>query len=84
MTHDGGARKVRAPRPTRIDTLIVGAGQAGLALSRHLTAADHEHLLLERGSVGQRWRERWDSLTLMSPTWMNRLPGEPEPADRDA
>jgi putative flavoprotein involved in K+ transport len=79
----GGARTVRAPRPTRIDTLIVGAGQAGLALSHHLTAAGHEHVLLERGRVGQRWHERWDSLTLLSPNWMNRLPGEPEPADRD-
>ena len=83
MTDDGGARTVRAPRPRRIGTLIVGAGQAGLALSHQLTAADHEHLLLERGRVGQRWHERWDSLTLLSPNWMNRLPGEPDPADRD-
>ncbi len=83
MIHDGGARTVRAPHPTCIDTLIVGAGQAGLALSHHLTAAGHEHALLERGRVGQRWHERWDSLTLLSPNWMNRLPGEPDPADRD-
>jgi putative flavoprotein involved in K+ transport len=61
----------------------VGAGQAGLALSHHLTSAGEEHVLLERGHVGQRWHERWDSLTLLSPNWMNRLPGEPEPADRD-
>ncbi len=83
MTRDGGARTVRAPRPSRTDTLIVGAGQAGLALSHHLTAAGHEHVLLERGRVGQRWHERWDSLTLLSPNWMNRLPGEPVPAERD-
>jgi putative flavoprotein involved in K+ transport len=70
-------------RPPRIDTLIVGAGQAGLALSHHLSAAGEEHVLLERGRVGQRWHERWDSLTLLSPNWMNRLPGEPETADRD-
>jgi putative flavoprotein involved in K+ transport len=70
-------------RPPRIDTLIVGAGQAGLALSHHLTAAGHEHVLLERGRVGQRWHERWDSLTLLSPNWMNRLPGDPVLADRD-
>ena len=70
-------------RPPRIDTLIVGAGQAGLALSHHLSAVGEEHVLLERGRVGQRWHERWDSLTLLSPNWMNRLPGEPEPADRD-
>jgi putative flavoprotein involved in K+ transport len=83
VTRDGGARTSRAPRPPWIDTLIVGAGQAGLALSHHLTAAGHEHVLLERGRVGQRWHERWDSLTLLSPNWMNRLPGEPDPADRD-
>jgi putative flavoprotein involved in K+ transport len=83
VTRDGGARTLRAPRPTPVDTLIVGAGQAGLALSHHLTAAAHEHVLLERGRVGQRWHERWDSLTLLSPNWMNRLPGDPEPADRD-
>ena len=40
-------------------------------------------MLLERGRVGQRWHERWGSLTLLSPNWMNRLPGEPEPAHRD-
>jgi putative flavoprotein involved in K+ transport len=61
----------------RIETLIIGAGQAGLALSHHLGAAGHEHVLLERGRVAQRWRERWDSLTLLSPNWMNRLPGAP-------
>ncbi len=83
MTRDGGARTVRAPRPSRVETLIVGAGQAGVALSHHLTGAGHEHVLLERGRVGQRWRERWDSLTLLSPNWMNRLPGEPDPAERD-
>ena len=83
MKDNCGARTFRAPPPTRIDTLIVGAGQAGLALSYHLTAAGHEHVLLERGRVGQRWHERWDSLTLLSPSWMNTLPGESEPADRD-
>jgi|tagenome__1003787_1003787.scaffolds.fasta_scaffold20982024_3 putative flavoprotein involved in K+ transport len=69
-----GARFNRAPR---VETLIVGAGQAGLALSYHLSGAGHDHVLLERGGVGQRWQERWDSLTLLSPNWMNRLPGAP-------
>jgi putative flavoprotein involved in K+ transport len=59
----------------RLDTLIVGAGQAGLALSHYLTSAGHEHVLLERGRLGQAWHDRWDSLTLLSPNWMNRLPG---------
>ena len=51
---------------TKVDTLIVGAGQAGLALSAHLTAREHEHVLLEQGQVAQRWRsERWDSFRLL-------------------
>jgi putative flavoprotein involved in K+ transport len=80
VTALSGARSARAPRrpsPTRIDTVVVGAGQAGLALSHHLCGAGHEHVLLERGRVGQRWHDRWDSLTLLSPNWMNRLPGAP-------
>jgi putative flavoprotein involved in K+ transport len=81
VTGDTAARTIRAPRRTRTDTVIVGAGQAGLALSRHLTAAGHEHVLLERGRVGERWHRRWDSLTLLSPNWLNRLPGDPVPAD---
>jgi putative flavoprotein involved in K+ transport len=81
VTGNGGARAIRAPRPDRVDTVIVGAGQAGLALSRRLAAAGHEHVLLERGRVGERWHDRWDSLTLLSPNWMNRLPGDPAPRD---
>jgi putative flavoprotein involved in K+ transport len=60
-----------------IETLIVGAGQAGLALSHELAGAGREHVLLERGRTVERWRsERWDSLTLLSPNWMTRLPGQ--------
>jgi putative flavoprotein involved in K+ transport len=66
-------------------TVIIGAGQAGLALSSVLRAADHPHVLLERGRIGERWRsERWDSLSLLTPAWANRLPGDREPADPDA
>jgi putative flavoprotein involved in K+ transport len=65
-----------------IDTLIIGAGQAGLALSRLLTAAGHDHVVLERGRVGERWRsERWDSLALLTPNWANRLPHDDAPSD---
>jgi putative flavoprotein involved in K+ transport len=68
----------------RVETLIIGAGQAGLALSRELTAARHAHVVLERGRVGERWRsERWDSLRLLTPNWLNGLPGTPPPADPD-
>src|SRR5215468_9520195 len=59
-----------------VDTVVMGTGQAGLAVSRLLTDAGHEHVVLERGRVGERWRsERWDSLHLISPSWMTRLPG---------
>lgn len=58
-----------------IDTVVVGAGQSGLAVSRLLTAARREHVVLERGDVGQRWAaERWDSLRLLTPNWLSRLP----------
>jgi putative flavoprotein involved in K+ transport len=73
-----------------VETIIIGGGQAGLALSHHLTAAGHRHIVLERGRVGERWRsERWDSLRLLTPNWLNGLPGAaplPEPdgyLDRD-
>jgi putative flavoprotein involved in K+ transport len=58
-----------------VDTLIIGAGQAGLAASRLLTDASHDHVLLERGHVGERWlSSSWDSLRLLTPNWMTRLP----------
>ncbi len=57
------------------ETLIIGAGQAGLAASRLLTEARHEHVVLERGRVGERWlTSTWDSLRLLTPNWMSRLP----------
>src|SRR4051812_902328 len=68
-----------------VDTLVIGGGQAGLALSRLLTEAGADHVVLERGRVGERWRsERWDSLALLTPGWSNRLPGDDAPADPDA
>ena len=58
------------------DTLVIGAGQAGLAMSRCLTDRGVDHVVLERGRVAERWRsERWDSLRLLTPNWMSRLPG---------
>ena len=61
---------------TRIDTVVAGAGHAGLAVSKLLTDAGHEHVVVERGRIGERWRtERWDSLRLLTPSWMTRLPG---------
>ena len=56
-------------------TVVIGAGQAGLAVSRCLHDLGIEHTVLERGRVGERWAERWDSIRLLSPNWMTRLPG---------
>jgi putative flavoprotein involved in K+ transport len=57
------------------DIVIIGAGQAGLATSRCLGDLGVPHVLLERGRPAQRWRsERWDSLRLLTPNWMTRLP----------
>ncbi len=60
----------------RTDALIIGAGQAGLAASRCLSELGIAHVVLERGQIAQRWTaERWDSLRLLTPNWMTRLPG---------
>ena len=57
-------------------TIIIGAGQSGLAMSRHLAARSIDHVVLERGEVANSWRtERWDSLRLLTPNWQTRLPG---------
>ena len=59
-----------------VTTVIVGAGQAGLAMSKHLADRSIDHVLLERGEVANSWRkERWDSLRLLTPNWQSRLPG---------
>jgi len=58
-----------------VETLVVGAGQAGLAVSRCLTAQGADHVVVERGRIAERWRSaRWDSLRLLTPSWMSRLP----------
>ena len=57
-------------------TVIIGAGQAGLAMSKHLADRSIDHVLIERGEVANSWRnERWDSLRLLTPNWQSRLPG---------
>lgn len=68
-----------------IDTVVIGAGHAGLVTSRALRDAGREHVLLERGEIGDSWvHGRWDSLTLLTPAWMNELPGSPGGDDPDA
>ncbi|MEM8587860.1 MAG: NAD(P)-binding domain-containing protein [Pseudomonadota bacterium] len=59
-----------------ITTVIIGAGHAGLAMSRCLAERSIDHVVLERGEVANTWRtERWDSLRLLTPNWQRRLPG---------
>lgn len=58
-----------------ITTIIIGAGQSGLAMSKHLTERSIDHVLFERGEVANSWNtERWDSLRLLTPNWQSRLP----------
>lgn len=59
-----------------IDTLIIGGGQAGLAMSEHLSGRGVPHLIVERHRIAERWRsERWDSLVANGPAWHDRFPG---------
>ena len=60
----------------RTQVAVVGGGQAGLAVSYLLTAASVEHVVLERGRIAHRWNtQRWDSMRMLTPNWMTRLPG---------
>jgi len=60
----------------KIDTLVVGAGQAGVAMSEHLTKLEVPHLVLERHRIAEKWRTgRWDSLVANGPAWHDRFPG---------
>jgi putative flavoprotein involved in K+ transport len=60
----------------RVDTLVVGGGQAGLAMSEHLSKCGVPHLILERHRIAERWRSgRWDSLVANGPAWHDRFPG---------
>ena len=60
----------------RTDVIVIGAGHAGLAMSRCLAERSIDHAVLERGEVANSWKtERWDSLRLLTPNWQSRLPG---------
>jgi putative flavoprotein involved in K+ transport len=70
----------------KINTVVVGGGQAGLAMSEHLSKCEVPHLVLERGRIAERWRSgRWDSLVANGPAWHDRFPGMTFPgADPDS
>lgn len=60
----------------RVEVLVVGGGQAGIAMSEHLGRNGVPHLVLERHRIAERWRsERWDSLVANGPAWHDRFPG---------
>src|SRR3954465_13958697 len=69
----------------RVDTLVIGAGQAGVAMSEHLGKAGVPHLVLERGRIAERWRSwRWDSLVANGPAWHDRFPNLEHDSDPEA
>jgi putative flavoprotein involved in K+ transport len=57
-----------------VDVLVIGGGSAGLAVSHELARDSVEHMVLERGRIGQSWRDRWASFCLVTPNWSVRLP----------
>ena len=67
--------------PGDFRVVIIGGGQAGLAVSHELAARDVEHIVLERDRVAHTWRGRWDSFCLVTPNWTMSLPGSPYAGD---
>jgi putative flavoprotein involved in K+ transport len=66
----------RYARTGAVDVVVIGAGHAGLAMSRSLSQRAIDHVVLERGEIANSWqRERWDSFRLLTPNWQCRLPG---------
>ncbi len=65
-----------------VTVIIIGAGHAGLAMSRALSGRAIDHIVLDRGGPGHAWRtERWESLRMLTPNWANGLPGMPYAGD---
>jgi putative flavoprotein involved in K+ transport len=65
----------------KMNTIVIGAGQAGLSASHELTQRGMPHIILERGQIGEAWRRRWDNFCLVTPNWATRLPGFPYAGD---
>ncbi|MFT3972575.1 MAG: NAD(P)/FAD-dependent oxidoreductase [Amaricoccus sp.] len=69
----------------QVDVLVVGAGQAGIAMSEHLSSHSVPHLVLERARIAEKWRSgRWDSLVANGPAWHDRFPGRAFDGDPEA
>jgi len=76
---------VKEARMEEFDTVVVGAGQAGVAMSEHLTDLGIPHVVLERDRIAERWRTaRWDSLVANGPAWHDRFPNMEFECDPDA
>jgi putative flavoprotein involved in K+ transport len=59
----------------RVEVVVIGGGQAGLSASYHLSRQGRDHVVLEKERIGEAWRTRWDSFTLVTPNWTYKLPG---------
>jgi len=69
------ASRLKRPLAGTVDVVVIGAGHSGLAMSHALSSRSIDHVILERGEIANSWRtERWDSLHLLTPNWMSRLP----------
>jgi putative flavoprotein involved in K+ transport len=69
-------RRAHQRQAGTVDVVVIGAGHSGLAMSHTLSLRSIDHVVIERGEVANSWRtERWDSLRLLTPNWMTRLPG---------
>ena len=61
----------------RVDTVVIGGGQAGLAMSEHLSSKEVKHVVLEKSRIAERWRTaRWDTLVANGPAWHDRFPSK--------
>src|SRR6201990_3587796 len=75
-TDDGWRAKSEVMSMEQVEVTVVGGGQAGIAMSEHLSNAGVPHVVLERGRIAERWRSwRWDSLAANGPSWHDRFPG---------
>ena len=84
MSHDAAAAAFPSESGGRVEVVVIGAGQAGLAIGHFLARAGRRFVILEAGeSVGTAWRGRWDSLVLFTPRRYDALPGLPFPGEPD-
>jgi putative flavoprotein involved in K+ transport len=71
--------------PESVETVVIGGGQAGLSVGYHLAKRNRSFVILEANErIGDSWRQRWDSLRLFTPAWLDTIPGLPFPASKYA